>query len=249
MIAEHQPKLFGLSVKVIFSSVDDGSMATGGGKPSRSEHLNNRHILLTKHTFSSAESIVLSVRYSNDKDYKTIRRVFQSDLGSMVDCDGFYTTDTAVPLLLPVADCIATVVYDPTVHLLGVIHLGRHASLAGAIESFAAEVQHSLGSKPINWQVWMSPNLQQSSNMLDYFNPDKPEEWQDFIHTDTNKIAVDIPMHNKHRFELLGVLPQNIEISSIDTYTDERYYSHRAAVEQSQPERDGRMVVIAEITD
>ncbi|MBC7746648.1 polyphenol oxidase family protein, partial [Pedobacter sp.] len=181
--------------------------------------------------------------------YTDIDRVTKDNAGKSITTDALYTTETGLTLTLTVGDCVATVIYDPEAHLLGVLHLGRHASVEGLIEAFAFEVGAIAGSNPHNWYVWMSPSIQLAENRLEYFDPLWPEQWLDYTALDDkNRIHIDIPAHNRDRFIELGVLPERIEISPIDTYTDKHYFSHRAAAEGSDASRQGRMMVAAMMT-
>lgn len=240
---------FAPGVKIAFSSVEDGSIAAGGGRPSLPEHEANADGFLQQYFATTRRSKVF-VTYLPENTYTHIVRVTTDNAGQAIQSDALYTSDADQVITLPVADCIATVVYDPIAHMMGVLHLGRHASVAGLIEEFAIEVADTLGSDPRDWHVWMSPSLQPDSNMLDYFEPPHIDGWHGFMPMrEDGKIHLDIPGHNRERFERLGVLQANIYVSPIDTYSDERYYSHRAATELGRPDRQGRMMVAAEMTE
>lgn len=235
-------------VAVCFSTVADGSTAAGGGDVPTDEQRRRARTFLERHGFV-LPSVPLFVTYGDDHTYTDVQRVTVADRGESIPVDALYTTEPGVTLTLPVGDCVATVVYDPVVSLLGVLHLGRHASLAGLIESFAAEVGSAVRSDPNNWHVWMSPSLQVASNKLDYFDPPSADEWRAFVSRDDRGVLhVDIPAHNRERFELLGVKSSRIYASPIDTYTDTRYFSHRAATELGDLSRQGRMMVAAAMT-
>ncbi len=233
------------SVRLAFSSVEDGSIAAGGGRPSLPEHEANAEKFLRAHGFESSGRAKVFVTYLSNNTYTHIERVDESAVGA-IKSDALFTTVHGKTIMLPVADCIATVVYDPVVSMLAVLHLGRHASVAGLIEEFAVRVADELGSDPRDWHVWMSPSLKPDHDVMDYFDPPRPEEWQGFMTTrDDGKIHIDIPGHNRERFERLGVPQTHISISPLNTYTDERYFSHRAATELNRPERQGRQMVAA----
>ncbi len=250
MIERDQPTIFPRGVKVVFSSAEDGSTAMGGGKASNSSHVRITEEFLKKHGFDESNRTKVAISYGPNHTYTESKLVTPNNIGTAVECDALYTTGTQRIITLPVADCIATVVYDPSVPLLGVLHLGRHSSVAGLIEKFAEITRETLGSNPAHWYVWMSPSLQQASNGLDYFTPPDPNDWEAFQHTgDDGKIYLDIPGHNKLHFERLGVLSENIEVSEVDTHSDEAYFSHRAAESLGKPERQGRMTVVAELVD
>ncbi len=236
---------FANGVRIAFSSAEDGSVAAGGGNPSRAEHEQNTDVFLKKYGFTPQGRAKVFVTYLPENTYTHIERVDETTSGS-IQSDALFTTEPGKLITLPVADCIATIVYDPVARMVGVLHLGRHASIAGLIEEFAVRVADEVGSDPRDWHVWMSPSLQVRSNALDYFEPPHPDHWQGFMKPDADgKIHIDIPGHNRSRFERLGVGRANIYVSPIDTYTDERYYSHRAATESGRPKRQGRMMVAA----
>lgn len=241
---------FASGVSIYFSDVHDGSIAAGGGNPSLPEHEQNVANFLNKHKLAHLQRSKVFVTYLPENTYTHSERVTSENLGKAIKSDALWTTDSRSMITLPVADCVATVVYDPATHLLGVLHLGRHASVAGLIEAFAAQVGAEIGSDPSNWHVWMSPSLQKEHNRLEYFEPPFPEDWTSFQSLDADGVIhIDIPGHNRSRFEALGVRQENIYVSQHDTYGDERYFSHRAATELQKPERQGRMMVVACMTD
>lgn len=236
-------------VRVAFSSVEDGSIAAGGGRPSLSEHEKHTINFLTRNGFAPNGRAKVFVTYLPENTYTHIERVRKNDEGA-IKSDALFTTERGKVLTLPVADCIATVVYDPVARMLGVLHLGRHASVAGLIEEFAVRIAEEVGSDPRNWHVWMSPSLKPDHDVMDYFTPRQPEQWSNFQRLrEDGKIHLDIPGHNRDRFERLGVDSANIYVSPINTYTDEHYFSHRAATELDRPDRQGRMMVAAVMTD
>lgn len=235
-------------VHVVFSSVEDGSIAAGGGKPSLPEHEQNTEVFLKKYGFESEGRVKVFVTYLPENTYTHIERV-EADTAGAIKCDALFTTISGKVITLPVADCVATVVYDPVAHLFGVLHLGRHASVAGLIEEFAIRVADEVGSDPRDWHVWMSPSLKPDHDRMTYFTPPHPEQWQAWQRPGADgMIHIDIPGHNRDRFERLGVKPGSIYVSPINTYTDERYYSHRAATELDRSDRQGRMMVAAVMT-
>ena len=236
---------FADGVRIAFSGVEDGSMAAGGGKPSLPGHEKNAELFLKTCGFEAKSRAKVFVTYLPENTYTHIDRVDESTTGA-IKSDALFTTMKNQVITLPVADCIATVVYDPVVPLLGVLHLGRHASVAGLIEEFAIRVADECGSDPCDWHIWMSPSLKSDHDVMDYFDPPYIEQWQGFMRVrDDGKIHIDIPGHIRERFERLGVPQANIYVSPHNTYTDERYFSHRAATELGHAERQGRMMVAA----
>lgn len=228
-------------VEIIFSSAKNGSMAANGGRPSMPQHQTNTDKFLTKYSFPIDRYRVM-VRYG-DNTYTDIERITADTAYGDIACDALYTTEPGRVITLPVADCVATVVYDPVAKMIAVLHLGRHSSVAGLIESFVIEVADNVGSDPRDWLVWMSPSLKQDSDRLDYFEPASTKEWQDFVDVRPDGIYLDTPGHNKARFIRAGVPEANIEVSPVDTYVDVSYFSNRAANQLTDSSRQGRMIV------
>lgn len=232
-------------VRVAFSSVEDGSIAAGGGRQSLPEHEKSTEVFLKKYGFEPEGRAKVFVTYLPENTYTHVERVGAKTSGA-VKSDALFTTEPGKTITLPVADCIATVVYDPVARLLGVLHLGRHASVAGLIEEFTIRMADEVGSDPRDWHVWMSPSLKPDHDRMAYFTPPYPDQWEAWQRPGKDgMIHIDIPGHNRERFERAGVKPENIYVSPTNTYTDERYYSHRAATELGRPDRQGRMMVAA----
>lgn len=232
------------NVKLIFSTASDGSMAGGGGQPADGLHTQSVDEFLRGNDFPTERARVY-VRYGDEQSYVKIERVDAGNAGREILADALYTTEPGRVITLPVADCIAAVVYDPVTKMLGVLHLGRHSSVAGLIEHFVLEVADRLGSDPRDWLVWMSPSLKMSSDKLEYFTPAGTDEWKDYVEATESGLHIDIAGHNKDRFIRAGVDLSNIIISPVDTYQDRSYFSHRAATEQADDSRQGRMIVAA----
>lgn len=240
---------FAEGVRIAFSDVEDGDVTGGEGVTALPPDNPYPKRFLEKYGFNAEKSARVWITYKPEDTFTSIHRVTTEQAGKKVKADALYTTLVNQTITLTVADCVATVIYDPEVPMLGVLHLGRHSSVAGLIEEFAIEVADTVGSDPRDWHVWMSPSLRPDNDMMDYFDPPRVEQWQGFMRLrDDGKIHIDIAGHNRDRFERLGVRQANIYVSPINTYADERYYSHRAATELGRPERQGRMMVAATLT-
>lgn len=224
-------------------------MPSGGEFIVTPEQQQNVDTFLQTYGFDPADSVKVGVMYQPNSTYTKVIRAMQ-DTSWDTKADAIFTKLPGKTIYLPVADCVGTVVYDPVAGMLGVLHLGRHSSVVGLIEVFAERVRRDTASDPAHWRVWMSPSIQRQSNRLRYFEPPHPAEWNGFVDKKSDdELHVDIPRHNTAHFIQLGVKLDNMYVSQIDTYTDERYFSHRASNELSQPHRQGRMIVAAQMTD
>jgi copper oxidase (laccase) domain-containing protein len=249
---EYQPiTTFPEGIRAAFSDVSDGSMAAGGGLLPTELHRKNADHFLESVGIRRDCRTRIHVTYAEGRVYDEVVRVDKDNCDQSIETDAIFTTEIGQALTLPVADCVATIVYDPTVKMLGMLHLGRHSSVDGLIESFAKKVMAETGSDPNDWHVWMSPSLQKAHNTLQYFSPPSMEEWHDFASRDeSGEFYIDMEGHNEERFKKLGVQAVRIAVSGIDTYEDSRYFSHRAATEPNgDMSRQGRMMAAAVLLD
>lgn len=139
--------------------------------------------------------------------------------------DALYTESTGVGLFLPVADCIATVIYDPKRRALMLTHLGRHSTIVKLMpQAILYFVER--GSQVRDLQIWMSPSITQKNYRMDYFNYADDDDWQNFCHKKTDGFYLDMQGFNRLLAIRSGVSSNNIFISPIDTADNPNYFSH-----------------------
>lgn len=126
----------------------------------------------------------------------------------VIACDALITTQPGHALFLPVADCVGTVLCDPTKHLLMVAHLGRHSlEQNGGFKSVQFLVD-TYGSKAADIRVWLTPAPGQQAFPI----------W-----------ALDNRGMKEVMFEQLqtaGIKRENITDNPADTSTDKTYFSY-----------------------
>lgn len=232
MISVDQPHCFGNAVLAAVSSKDDGQMQFGWGEPDR-EVVANRRTFLQRSGLSLEQSVLLRVRYHAAAVYDVIRVVGDADVsecmmrleGEAADC--LVTNIPNIVLFLPVADCVATVVHDPINNVLALAHLGRHSTVANLAEKLVGYLKDKYKSEPKDLVVWMSPSIKKDSYLLHTADfVDDSHSWQNFYESTPKGFKVDIQGYNAARFIDCGIQTENIHISTIDTATDDNYWSH-----------------------
>lgn len=188
----------------------------------------NRKALCQKNGMLYENVVYQRISYNDTQTYDVLKEVTSAHTTSSVQevaADALFTSERDVGMLLPVADCIATIIYDPSRHCVAMLHLGRHSSLtsliAKTIELFIAK-----GSDPHDLIVWMSPNIQQSHYRMDYFDKADNDEWREFCEIRDGGCYVDLQGHNRAMFIANGVTPKNIYVSGVDTAEHAQYFSH-----------------------
>ena len=144
--------------------------------------------------------------------------------------DALFTTNANHGLLLPVADCIAAVMYDPEHHVLGLAHLGRHSLEQFGGQKIIAFMQSSFGSRPEKIEIHLSPSVSQQSYPI----------W-----------ALDNKGMKEATLEQLqtaGILPQNIINNTAETDLGDRYYSYSQFLKGNR-DADGDHAVVAVMKD
>jgi copper oxidase (laccase) domain-containing protein len=182
-----------------------------------------------------------NIVYGDTETYDSLRRVSEHDTTKFiadVPADGLITSEVGVGLFLPVADCVATVMYDPVRRQLAMLHLGRHSTytslIAKAVDAFVRE-----GSRAADIHVWMSPSAKKETYRLQWFDKEDDPQWHGYFTQDADGFLLDIPGFNTKRFLEQGVVANNITVSPIDTMKDPEYFSHASG------DVHGRIAVLA----
>lgn len=213
---------------VMFSSKEDGSMLDKNSDLHNPEQLANRQAFCHKAGIKYEEVVYQRVVYDERSTYALIAEVDSRSLSAYNQhtlADGLFTRERGVGLFLPVADCIATVIYDPKQSSLAMLHLGRHSTLSNLLDRTLHKFVQE-GSRATDLRVWMSPALSSASNQLEYFTHEHEPEWKDFFTKQNDKYYVDFQGHNFQKCVSFGVAAENITISPVDTATDTGYFSH-----------------------
>ena len=146
--------------------------------------------------------------------------------------DGFCTDQTEPNILLRLADCCGFVVFDPKSLSYAALHIGWK----GAAKDFHLDAIDRMvevyESDPKDLIVWLSPCAQAKS----YFTTEKPKQmgdpdWKGFISKKGKKYYIDIPGYIKAGLEDKGIKKSNIKDESIDTISDDNYFSHQQVIE------------------
>lgn len=221
MITTDQPTIFPNTVVVAVSSVEDGSMKDGA-ELMTPDAVRHRERFLQMCGMSPEQAAVHFADFSTD-DYCVYR---EAAVGLMPGVDGVSTQAANQPILLPLADCVGVVMYDPKHHALMVSHLGRHSTeQQGGVKS-VEYMAARYGSKPEELLVWLGP----SPNDADY------PLWK-FNNRSFTEVLLD-------QLQQAGVRRSHIEVSSVDTATNLHYFSHSQFLKGKQA-IDGRYAIAA----
>ena len=244
MIRTDQPTYFPPELLIAVSSKDDGTMLNRIRGRHVAEVLENRRRFCDQIGVKYDDVVYHVISYDRAQTFDNIAEVTEADTvkynNEGIFADALYTEVAGVGLFLPVADCIATVIYGPKRRALMLAHLGRHSTV---VQLMSRAVQHFVerGSQAKDLQIWMSPSITQKNYRMDYFNHTNDTNWHNFCRQTADGIYLDMQGFNRSLAVQAGVPANNIVISPIDTADDPNYFSHSAG------DTGGRFAVLAEM--
>lgn len=228
MVATDQPGCFPGGVIAAVSSKEDGTMLDRTLGTHSSDVVRNRESFCAQVGLGYDSMVYQKIVYNDNQTYDVLVEVGASDVTqhtAEVHADALFTKECGVGLFLPVADCVATIMYDPVQKALALLHLGRHSTLtslvAKTIEHFVAH-----GSDPKNVIVWMGPGAGREAYRLEWFDSADDPKWHGFYTRDSEGYYLDLAGFNRQQCIDAGVMPSNITISPVDTTIDPNYFSH-----------------------
>lgn len=230
MIERDQPTIFGSDIIVALSSVEDGNMSfkfdeDGLALANRRAFLDNVGVDINDATLVQVtfENVVDFARYATVTEEQKGKGMF--DLHSDLIADALVVTNSGHALFLPIADCTATVIYDPKHAVLMLSHLGRQSTEMDGGKKSIDYLTDNFGTDPRDVKAWLSPAVGKATYKLHQLD--------------------DKGLHEAIVEQLLaaGIPRENIEVSAIDTATSPDYFSHSASKRGEKVE--GRFAVVA----
>lgn len=236
-----------------FSEKSDGNMSFRWG--SHDEVLENRKKFLNKLNIPLEKCVSASLSHGLE-----IKIVSASDAGKgmtngddAVSADALMTDDKNIFLFLLTGDCLPIIFYDPDKEAAALAHLSRINTPLGLSSKMVGAMSQNYGSRPSDIIVGIGPGIHKESYLFSSEIVDKRgmrnPEWEPFL-TDfpDGKTAVDIVEFNLEQLEEAGVNETNIEVSEIDTGSNENFFSHYRS-KRITSEAEGRMAMVLGIVN
>ena len=222
-----------MGIQVAISQVVDGNMYVPTDQTNAAAIANRAAWLETQgHTMDDTTRV--HITYERE-DFCQYREVTNADKGigmrdgNVVPADALIVTAPGHALLLPIADCVATAVYDPIHNIAMLAHLGRHSLEQQGGEKIIQHLVNTYGSNPAELELWLGPAPSKESYPI-------------------------FKLSNMGMKEVLftqlsnaGISPEQITDNAADTETDDRYFSHSAFLQGLKPE-DGRFAMVVSLT-
>ncbi len=221
-------------LNVALSTVADGSMLNRHDDNDKSV-ISNRQRFLESHGISFEDTLRLNTdltrRAANtNSNFCTYEYVDETNAGdgikgaSLIVADAIVTDKKNLPLMLPVADCIGAVLFDPSNEVLMMSHLGRHSlEQQGALRSVEHLVEH-FKSNPADIKVWLTPAAGKEEYPI----------WA--LHNKGMKEAA------LEQLETAGIRQENLHDDSRSTTADTDFYSYSEFLKGNRKEDGDHMI-------
>ena len=186
----------------------------------------DRRLLLADLLNVDYNRFVLVHQHHSDK----IQKVTVVDLGKGTDCfesgvdvDALYTYEKNVPLCIFHADCVPIFFVDETTDLVGIIHAGFKGTLIHVASKAIQKVIENENINIGNLKFYIGPYRMPSSFLID------EETKQRIIDAGFENAIIDgrfdNGLANVIDLRKLGIKDEQIKLSNLDTYSDDRFYS------------------------
>ena len=230
------------------SEVSDGNMSYTWGKTD-DEVTKNRKKFWAKQGLELKSSVGMQLAHATG-----VQVVGEQDAGKgTLNNDDYYNVDALITntkglvLYVLTADCCPIIMFDPTNQVLALAHASWKNTDQEFIKKVVSQMQTEFETSPADLKVFIGPCIHAQSYAFDkegeqIAQRDKPN-WQPYLKEEGGKVHIDSVGYNIAQLKEIGVKPQNVEDSGIDTYAAPNYFSHRQSVVQNLPE--GRLVTLA----
>lgn len=199
-----------------FSEARDGTMTLNGAFDNRRRYLAERGLrperTVHAYLFHGKDTIIVS----------------GEDGGRIVPAtDGLITAEVNLGLAMTGADCLLVSVYDPRLHIIGLVHAGGWGLGQQAITEFLRTWTGAFPTKPEGLVVSISPSIcrQHFTVKPDEAAPFRP--WPEACQQIDNLVHIDLRRIALAQLTGGGIPSSQIEISPICTFEQASYFSYR----------------------
>jgi YfiH family protein len=146
--------------------------------------------------------------------------------------DAIFTQLPQVCIGITTADCVPLLFFDPKKRVIAAAHAGWRGTCGRIAEKTIQSLIERFGCNPADILVAIGPSISPKvyeigSEVVDAFESGGFDTTE-IVEIRNNAIFLDLWQANQQVLEKAGILPQNIEISGICTYTEhDRFFSAR----------------------
>lgn len=139
--------------------------------------------------------------------------------------DALITQRPDLGLLITHADCQATILYDPVIHVIANVHCGWRGNIENIYQKTVTMMKERFSTKPENLLACISPSLGPDSAEFVNFKTEWPEPFWQF---QVKPTYFDLWSLSEHQLIQCGLLPHHIEVARLCTYVSPQdFFSYR----------------------
>ena len=179
----------------------------------------NRKTFLSRFGISNSELAIPIQSHSN-----IVCRVDAP--GEYKNCDALVTNVMGVALLITIADCVPIMLFDPIQNAIGAVHAGWRGTANAIVKQVVYKMQEEFKTDTQNVLAFIGP----SAGVCCYeVNEEVAVKFENkIVPYNSTKIFIDLKKENASQLTQLGVIAENMEISSHCTICEKHlFHSYR----------------------
>jgi len=154
-----------------------------------------------------------------------VKKINNSFINEIKDCDGLITSKRKIPLMTMAADCAPILIYDREKKVVSAIHSGREGTKKEIVKTTLELFVNEYGSKAKNIQVSVGPSIGKCCYEVgDEIAWDMDKR---YIYQKKQGFYLDIKQMLNDQLLNFGIKQENIQISPVCTCCDKNYFSYR----------------------
>ncbi len=156
--------------------------------------------------------------------------------------DGIVTNQKGITLAILTADCVPILFADHDAGIIGAAHAGWRGAIRGIVTTTLGKMK-TLGASSENIKAVIGPAIQQKSyqvgqDLRDEVLIETPDAEKHFKDDSDGKWLFNLPGYVGDQLKSSNI---NYDIITADTYSDQRFFSHRRNTHEDGPDT-GRLV-------
>lgn len=137
--------------------------------------------------------------------------LYVTDPGVVSNCDGLFTREEKLKLVIRTADCAAVMIYDPDSSAIINLHVGWRGAQSGIIRRAFSALRKKGGGDSHHYRIAVGPAIhaccyQVGEEFYQYFD-------ESFLELRNDQLFFDLPAIIRSQLQAEGVVSGNIEIS------------------------------------
>ncbi len=213
------------------------------------DSINSNHLRISNALNFNLSDLVSSIQVHKDKILTLKQKPEKNSSKVPGSCfsgfDSIITNQTAITLIIRIADCVPILIYDPELNVIAVVHAGWKGTLSEITAKTVQKMKKEFGCLEENIKAGIGPSIGKccytvSNEIADQFT-DRLQEYEYFVDYKNSSPHINLKEANRSQLILSGVNEDKIEVSELCTSCCSNiFFSHRR-----EKGRTGRFALLA----